>query len=1269
MLMRLYRSPSGQKHSFEECFYVELQRALAPNETDLLKWLISDPLSSVSDESGLKDKEVVEIGPRLSVETPFSSSAVAICQSMGLPVHRIERSSRYQYGPGHMVSSKPSANEIIQQFLDPMTQEVYETSPTTFDSGLSPEPVSVVGILEQGEKALREANTTLGLGMDDWDIAYYTKLFMRLGRNPTNVELFQVGNANSEHSRHWFFRGDQVINGTVMPETLMDVVKATLKNGSNSLVAFHDNAGVMRGTDVPMFVSGEPGWPSSLVVLPALQHITATAETHNHPTLIAPFPGAETGAGGRIRDSRAVGRGGLTHAGLSGYCVGNLHIPGFNIPGETIGGEQSRRHASPLHILIQGSNGVSDYGNKIGEPLLGGFCRTFGLVVNDVRREFRKPVLYSAGIGRLLDSHVGKRSPETGMLIVRIGGPAYRIGVGGGSASSMIHGAQDESLDFKSVQRGNAEMENRVNRVIQACAEMRDDNPIESIHDQGAGGPSNVLTELMEPAGGKVDIRKITIGDQTMSVLEIWVAEYQEGYGLLVRPERLEVFKSLCQRERVNCEVLGEITGDGNVVVHDSADNTTPVNLSLGDILSEMPRKRFESKRSSLLLQPLVIPQGLTVEDALRMIFKLPQVGSKGFLVRKVDRSVTGLVARQQCCGPTQVPVSDVAVTADGYFGLTGAATALGEAPIKMMISSGAGARMAVAEMLTNLASAKITKLADVKCRANWMWAAKRPGEGALLYDAAVAMRDIMLQLGIAIDGGKDSLSMATQVGENLVVSPGELVVMGYAPVPDITKIVTPDLKGGELSWIDLEPYTKRLGGSALAQALGQLGNESPDVDDPDLLRRAFEAMQELIDKGLISAYHDVSDGGLITTVAEMCIAGNRGANVHFVEGLDMMSTLFSEEVGMVIEYSSESSSAVVGVLRKHHISYRRLGLVDPQEGGNLRIMHLNTIYLEKPVTELREWWEATSTQLELKQSNRTTVEAESKSHTNGRTIQYKLSFAPTAPNLSRDRTPKVAILREEGTNGDREMAAAFYTAGLEPWDITMSDLLDKRVTSLDDFQGLVFPGGFSYADVFGSAKGWAGPIRFTPHVREMFDRFYERQNTFSLGVCNGCQLMANIGWIPHKGIEEGSQPRLLHNQSGRFESRWVGVRITQSPSVLLRGMGGSMLGIWVAHGEGKFHFPDKKVSDLIVREELDALEYIDPNGDATQEYPYNPNGSPLGIAGICSLDGRHLAMMPHPERSFLKWQWPWMPEQFRNLDSSPWLQMFQNARTWCLEH
>ncbi len=1279
MLIRLYRCRQGNA-AVEECFYSDLASSLTPEQIELLEWLLTEPQTTVSHRSAFKDGEVIEIGPRLSVETPFSSNAVAICASIGLPVRRIERSVRYRRGQGLGVSEELCEDEIVQQFLDRMTQEVYRSTLTTFDTGILPEEVTFVPIIEAGERALREANKVLGLGMDAWDIAYYTAMFQRLGRNPTNVELFQIGNANSEHSRHWFFRGEQVIDGEVMPESLMDLVREPWKrHPGNSITAFRDNSGVIRGAHVLGFVPRTPGKPSAFVLFQLLQHLTATAETHNHPTLIAPFSGAETGAGGRIRDSRAVGRGAYGHAGLAGYCVDNLHIPGFPIPGEDIGAEFSYRTASPLEILIEGSNGISDYGNKLGEPLIGGFTRTFGQMVDGERREFRKPVLYSAGFGRINDIHVEKHAPETGMVLVRIGGPAYRIGVGGGSASSMLHGAQDTELDFKSVQRGDAEMENRVNRVIQACAELGTLNPIESIHDQGAGGPSNAITELMEPVGGRIDIRKINVGDATMSVLEIWVAEYQEGYGLLVRREHIEVFRSICTRERVNCEVLGVITGDGKVVVEDSRDGTTPVDLPLREILGELPQKRFVSDRPQVKLRPLVIPFGLTVEEALRQVFLLPQVGSKGFLVRKVDRSVTGLVARQQCCGPNQVPVADAAVTADSYFALggvfSGAASALGEQPIKMLINPKSGARMAVAEMLTNLACVRVSKLTDVKCRANWMWAAKLQNQGALLYDAAVAVRDIMCQLGIAIDGGKDSLSMATELAGVPVVAPGELVIMGYAPVPDITKVVTPDLKGsGSLGVIRLGGPHARLGGSALAQALGQLGDETPDVDTAgvDLLGRAWRGVQELVEQKLISAYHDVSDGGLITAIAEMCIAGNRGAVLRLSGTLDIFPVLFAEEAGMVFQYVPESRAQIELVLEKHGVLWGRhvheLGDVDTHLGGRLRIEHNDEQLLDLPLTELRRWWEATSTALEKLQANRETVEAEARTYGEVRTIPYRISFTPQAPRLRKGRRPAVAIIREEGTNGDREMAAACYTAGLDPWDITMGDLLDGRVTSLEQYRGVIFPGGFSFADVFGSARGWAAKLLWNPSVRDLFDRFYARPDTFSLGVCNGCQLMANIGWVPWRGLADDVQPRFVHNTSGRFESRWAAVKVLPTPSILMRGMEGSILGIQVAHGEGRLLFPDAKVAAEIRERQLVPLAYVDVEGNATEAYPYNPNGSPEGWTALTSPCGRHLAMMPHPERCYLTWQWPWMPEQFRSLKASSWLQLFQNAHDWCNE-
>ncbi|MBI2642300.1 MAG: phosphoribosylformylglycinamidine synthase [Candidatus Wildermuthbacteria bacterium] len=1274
MIYRMYRQIND---ALDLGFYVETKGPLSEPELKRLQWLIAETFEPDSTrlEPRLAADKVVEIGPRLSIETPFSSNAVSICQAMGLgQIIRIERTHRYVAGNDQLA-------DILKTRLDRMTEQYYPNGIESFDAGTTPEDVRVIDLVGRGKAALEEVNSALGLGMDAQDLEYYQHLFAEvLRRNPTDVELFQLGNANSEHSRHWYFKGQIVIDGTPMQETLFEIVQRPLKSlGSDncSIVAFKDNAGVIKGFGTRLILPVTPGKPSEMRILDKVVHITCTAETHNHPTFVAPFPGAQTGSGGRIRDNSAPGRGGIVGIGVAGYFVGNLFIPGYQIPGEVVGGDKPSKYASPLLILIEGSNGVSSYGNQFGEPLTLGFTRTFGQTVGSEWREPRKPILYSGGVGHLFDGHTAKEKSEVGMLIVRIGGPAYPIGVGGGSASSMMQGQNTESLDFNSVQRGNAEMENRANRVIRACVEMGDDNPISSIHDQGAGGPSNVLTELLEPLGGKIGIRGIVLGDKTMSVLKIWSAEFQEGYGLLIRPEQIELFKSVCKRERVNCEVLGEIDGSGNVVVEDSQNGTTPVELNLEQILTNMPQKTFESTRRTEGLKPLHIPD-VTVGEAIQAVFKLPGVGSKGFLVHKVDRSVTGLVAQQQCCGIAQIPIANVSVNAQSHYALTGSASAVGEQPLKMLVDPKAGARMAVAEMLTNMASARISGIGEIRCRANWMWPAKLPHEGALLYDAAVAMSDLMVGLGIAVDGGKDSLSMAATISGELVKAPGSLVILGYAPVPDITKKVTPDIKKpGEsaLALIDLGQGKDRLGGSALAQAFNQLGDESPDVENPKLLKNAFLAVQQMIDEGLILSLHDRSDGGLITAVAEMCMASRCGFSVSILHAAEALASLFGEELGFVIELETENEKRVAGICESFEVPISMIGItlgstvcsVDAKDTGEL---------FRSTTMELRCWWEATSAKIEGLQMNPACAEEEYSGHEDqlpdiGTAPSYQLSFTPVAtlPEvLEADDKPRVAVLREEGTNGDREMQAACAAAGLVPWDVTMSDLLEGRI-DLDQFQGIIFAGGFSYMDVFDSAKGWAGTILFNEKLREMFDRFYAREDAFSLGVCNGCQLMAPLGWVPWKGIAGEKQPRFVHNTSGRFESRWVQVEVLPSASVLLAGMEGTKLGMWVAHGEGLLVYPDQSVAQEVSERKLSPLAFIDPYGDRTEVYPYNPNGSPLGITALCSPDGRHLAMMPHPERCFRLWQWPWKPNSWKSLEASPWLQMFQNARTWCLEH
>ena len=1279
MIYKIYKRISD---GLELGFYVETLGKLSEQALNKLYWLIAETFEP--EKTGPKPryqaKFVVEIGPRLSIETPFSSNAVAITHSMGIPeIIRIERTHLYITG------DSGNGRAWALQKMDKMTEQYYPNGIESFDTGTMPEDVQVIDLMGRGKIALEEMNSARGLGMDDRDIEYYHHLFTEvLKRNPKDVELFQLGNANSEHSRHWYFKGRMVIDGTPMQKTLFEIVQQPLKNlGSKtrSLVAFKDNAGVVKGFDTRLILPVAPGKPSEMRLLGKIIHITCTAETHNHPTGVEPFNGAGTGAGGRIRDNTAPGQGAIPGIGVAGYFVGNLFVPGYLIPGEVVGSNKLSTYASPLQILIKGSDGVSAYGNQFGEPLILGFCRTFGQIVNGEWREPRKPILYSGGVGHIFDEHLEKCTPEAGMKIVRIGGPAYPIGVGGGSASSMMQGQNTDALDFNSVQRGNAEMENRANRVIRACVEMGDKSPISSIHDQGAGGPSNVLTELLEPLGGTINIREIVLGDKTMSVLKIWSAEFQEGYGLLIRPEQIEFFQSICRRERVNCEVLGEINGSRKIVVEDPLNRQTPVDLNLEQVLTNMPQKTFKSDRKPKKLKPLELPK-VTAVQAIEAVFKLPSVGSKGYLVHKVDRSVTGLVAQQQCCGIAQIPIADYSVNAQSHFGFTGAVSALGEQPIKMLIDEKAGARMAVGEMLTNMAPVKISSINDIRCRANWMCPAKLPHEGAVLYDAAVAMSDLMIELGIAVDGGKDSLSMAATVRGELVKAPGSLVILGYAPVPDITKKITPDIKmpgKSVLGLIDLGFGKNRLGGSALAQAFNQLGDESPDVDDPKLLKNAFLAVQKMISQGLILAMHDRSDGGLITAVAEMCMASRCGFRINISNTDTVLSELFTEELGFVIELRQENEGAIRSVCDQLGVPFLFIGF--PRNDGICEIVpYTSGVVFESTISELRLWWESTSYEIEKLQMNSNCAEEEYRGNQAvllgiDTTPSYHLSFTPMDTSiigLIAQSKPRVAVIREEGTNGDREMAAACAAAGLAPWDVMMSDLLADRI-DLDQFRGVIFPGGFSYMDVFDSAKGWAGTILFNEKLRGMFDRFYAREDTFSLGVCNGCQLMALLGWVPwkdgvHGHLADIHQPRFIHNTSGRFESRWVQVEVLPSPSVLLSGMEGSKLGVWVAHGEGRLFFPDQWHRKIVQNKNLAPLAYLDPHGNRTEVYPYNPNGSPLGITALCSPDGRHLAMMPHPERCFRLWQWPWMPASWQKFEASPWLRMFQNARNWCLE-
>ncbi|KAA0157080.1 hypothetical protein FNF27_01941 [Cafeteria roenbergensis] len=1405
----------------EVCFYVDMAPgstwAGLPAETkERLMWVLREtyePENVSLGESFLAEPvdetaAIIEVGPRLTFTSAFSTNAVGICESCGVPVRRLERYRRFRISaaPGAAPLSADETAAAAALVHDKMTEWRVAAPLRTFASAFSPEPTRTVPVLAEGAAAIERESSEQGLSFDAADVAYLLDLFVnRVKRDPTTVELFDFSQSNSEHSRHWFFKGLMVIDGEEMPHNLMEVVAEPQKRQAhNSVIAFFDNSSVIEGFRSKVLLPEQPGAPSRLVPTPRTRHLLLTAETHNFPSGVAPFPGAETGTGGRLRDTHATGRGSLCAAGIAGYCVGALNIPGYHLPWEHAPSAEwpyPPNLASPLQIEVEASNGASDYGNKFGEPVVQGFTRSFGLrlpVVDGAaatttgaaagaagaaaaargqRREWIKPIMFSAGIGQLDAEHAVKGRPEAGMLITKVGGPAYRIGMGGSAASSMVQGENAAALDLDAVQRGDAEMENKLNRVVRACVELGSDNPIVSIHDQGAGGNCNVLKEICEPLGGTIELTKVPLGDPSLSQKEIWGAEYQENDALLVRPGAdAEAFGRLCERERVPFAFVGEVTDDTRIVVTDARDGSTPFDLRVDDVLGEVPRKTFHLARSPRPSTPLEVDwPSLTAEAALGRVLRLLSVGSKRFLTVKVDRSVSGLIAQQQCVGPLHTPLADVAVVASSHFETHGVATAVGEQPIKGLLDPAAMARLSVGEAVTNMMMAPISGLRDVKCSANWMWAAKMAegGEGAALWDAAVAMRDAMIALELSVDGGKDSLSMAARCPDGETVkAPGELTITLYGPCTDITGVVTPDLKRPGASvvvYADLSgrkgasglAAAPRLGGTSLAHVFGQLGDVPPDMDDPAVLQAAFGAVQTMMSSGWVLAGHDVSDGGLITALLEMAFAGNcgidasiraeeaehsgaapaegvRGAGILLpVDAEDdaedvadaaadgasaasgapagdepapaavsalpaaahTLAALFSEELGVLLEVAVDRAEDVVTTLRTAGVPAGVLAKTVAAEGAapaRITVRDGETAVLSSDVATLRDVWEATSFQLDKLQANPDCVEQERAGMAARRDPFMELSFRPEptpAAVLTRPPTRKhaVCVLREEGSNGDREMAAAFLSAGFDVWDVCMGDLAAGRVT-LDRFRGIAFVGGFSYADVLDSAKGWAASIRLNPAVRAQFEAFRTRSNTFSLGVCNGCQLLALLGWVPFPS-EEGSaaaaadkagafeggaaladprQPRFVHNASGRYESRFVSVRIAPgSPAVMLRGMEGSSLGVWVAHGEGRALFPDSRVMEAALERGLAPLRYVDEAGEPTEVYPFNPNGSPQGIAGMCSRDGRHLALMPHPERCFQTWQWPWMPAAWRKagdepLAASPWMRLFQNARVWC---
>ncbi|TSC63046.1 MAG: phosphoribosylformylglycinamidine synthase [Parcubacteria group bacterium Gr01-1014_48] len=1262
----------------EWCYYIESSTSFSSHDIEILTWLFkSHENFAVRTFSVISSSAVIEIGSRQSFETAWSSAAVSITSACGIAnITRIERSRRYNVA--HELT-KQQEELFVSIFADAMTEERYRAPLTSFSNKHARKVNEIFPLTKETYfESLAELSKNEGLGWDRDDIEFIGNLFVHtLRRNPSKAELFQIAQANSEHSRHWFFKGRLSIDGKEMDESLMEIVQTPWKKfPNNSLIAFCDDSSALRGKKVASIIPQYADKKSPYIPVRRTLHPTLTAETHNFPTGIAPYPGAATGTGGRIRDNEAVGRGGHVIASAAAYCVGNLHIPGYTLPWENDGWQHPKNLASPLSILIQASNGASDYGNCFGEPVIAGFVRTGGIYSTTEYRSWLKPIMYTAGIGQIDDQHIHAESPMRNMLLILLGGPSYRIGIGGGSASSISTEAARDSLDFRAVQRGNPEMGQRLNRVIRSCIEMAENNPLKKIVDLGAGGACNALTELLYSSGGKINLDAFPLGDKSLSILELWINESQERIAALIHPYSYQQILSICKRERVMIALVGIVTKSGEIHVTYEKGAKTAVRLPLEHILGNLPQKTFHLKSTAKNHRPFSAPKDFSFRNALLHVLRLPSVGSKRFLTTKVDRSVTGLVARQQCIGPNHLPLSDFGLVAQSHFAQSGIAFALGEAPLKGLISAAACARMAVSEMLLNMAGARIGNIESIKCSANWMLAAKETdGDGAWLHEAVCALRDICIALGIAIDGGKDSLSMASNAinpdgKEEKVLAPSQLVVAGYAPVPNIKTHITPDIKrrGSHLILIDPSEGSNRIGGSALAQISGQTGDTCPDIDDPKALASAFKIAGILADKGLVLSMHDRSDGGLITAALEMAFAGNTGLTLSLCGEGDPIHEFFSEEAGLLIETSDINAVWSALIDHKSACDIKVIGKIP--DGTEVKVVWNNSVLLTEDMTFLRATWEETSSAIDMLQANPLCVKSEQAAIKNLASPPYALLFTPkktSDAHIYRRIKPAVAILREEGSNGDREMASAFFAAGFDPFDVTMTDFLQKKV-ALAQFRGIAFVGGFSFADVPQAGKGWAAIIRYNQFIKEQFRLFYERQDTFSLGVCNGCQLMAYLGVVGPQPWWGKKEFRFVQNTSERFESRFSTVRIEKSPSIFFRGMTDSILGIWVAHGEGRIYAKKQKTISQLVQKNLVPLRYTDNNGEATEQYPYNPNGSPHGIAAVCSPDGRHLAMMPHPERTFITWQWPWMPESWKKMDASPWLRLFQNAYDWCMK-
>ncbi len=1210
------------------------------------------------------------VTPRKGTVSPWSSKATDIFHNCGLAeVLRVERGIYYEI---RNVRSSVIPIATLQPALsllhDRMTEGVYTDISDLF---AHPEAgqLKVFDIQREGIHAIHKANQELGLALSDDEIAYLFEAYSSAGHNPTDVELVMFGQVNSEHCRHKIFNAEWVIDGQPRDTTLFGMIRETHKaHPAGTLVAYEDNSAVVEGFDDEWFEVSRDG--SRLYRhQPDQIDLIMKVETHNHPTAICPFPGAATGVGGEIRDECATGIGGKSRAGLSAFMVSNLRVPGFIMPWERDATSFPARLATPLQIMLEGPIGGAGYGNEFGRPQLCGLFRTYEDIHNGRHRGYHKPIMVAGGMGVVKRRHIRKHAIPPSGLIVQLGGPAMRIGLGGGAASSMATGSNRIELDFDSVQRGNAEMERRCQEVIDGCIALGDANPILSIHDIGAGGLSNGCPELIAETGGHFWLRKVPSEDRSLSPMEIWCCEAQERYVLCIRPESLAIFEALCRRERCPHAVIGEATGNRRLSLEDAHSATRPIDIDIGVILGKPPRMKRDVTHLPPRHTSLTLPE-MRIREAVERVLQLPAVASKTFLITIADRSITGLVARDQMVGPYQTPIADCAVVLTSFAGFTGQAMAMGERTSLALISAPASGRMAIGEAITNLVGVNIGSMGNIKLSANWMCACGEPGEDANLFDTVhTVARDLCPKLGISIPVGKDSLSMRTvwQAPDGTpekMVSPLSLIVSSFAPVRDARLTVTPDIKPGEsaLILVDLGDSRHRLGGSALAQVFNQVGDQAPDIDDPALFGRFFKAMQELVQKGLLLACHDRSDGGLLVTLAEMAIGGRRGLNIvlHGL-GRDPLPILFSEELGVVLQVARENLQDVDVVLNEHGLDTISHRIGAPSEDSRLTITVGTRRVFSETVTWLNRQWSALTHRMQALRDNPVCARQEFDNLLDERDpgMTFRLPYDPEPAFSITTRRPPVAILREQGVNGQVEMAAAFDRAGFAAIDVHMTDLLSGQV-KLKDFAGLVACGGFSYGDVLGAGAGWAKSILFNEGIREQFHRFFQRPDTFALGVCNGCQMVSQL-----KGIIPGAEhwPAFTRNRSEQFEARYVTVAIEPSPSIFLTGMEGAIIPVPTAHGEGFADFSITGSQDEVTKRGLVCVRYVDNYGNPIERYPFNPNGSPHGITGLTTTDGRVTILMPHPERLFRAIQMSYRPQGFLTGEAGPWFRMFINAR------